>query len=88
MPNAGSSVTNSATDFNTANTAFVIGNGTAENARSDAFKVMFSGDTYVSGSLYLGGSAVTSTASELNLLDGVSTIGDGILASVTENGNT
>ena len=38
----------------TTNTAFVIGNGTADNARSNAFKVMFSGDTYVSGSLYLG----------------------------------
>lgn len=85
----------------TTNTAFVIGNGTADNARSNAFKVMFSGDTYVSGSLYLEGSAITSTSAELNildgvtattaelnLLDGVSTIGDGILASVTENGNT
>ena len=85
---SGSSVTNNATSFNTANTAFVIGNGTASNAKSDAFKVMFNGDTYVSGSLFLTGTEITSTAAELNLLDGVSTIGDGILASVTENSNT
>ena len=98
---SGSSVTNSATVFDTANTAFVIGNGVDSSNKSDAFKVMFSGDTYVSGSLYLGGSAITSTSAELNILDGVtattaelnllggvSTIGDGILASVTENGNS
>ena len=48
---SGSSVTNNATSFNTANTAFVIGNGTASNAKSDAFKVMFNGDTTVSNDL-------------------------------------
>ena len=46
---SGSSVTNSATDFNTANTAFVIGNGTNSSNRSDAFKVMFNGNTFISG---------------------------------------
>ena len=85
---SGSSVTNSATSFNTANTAFVIGNGTDDSNRSDAFKVMFNGDTYVSGSLFLGGTEITASVAELNLLDGVSTIGDGILASVTENSDT
>ena len=35
-----------------------------------SFKVMFSGDTYVSGSLYIG-FAITSTSGELNILDGV-----------------
>ena len=84
---SGSSAT-SATLFSTSNTAFVIGNGTASNAKSDAFKVMFNGDTYVSSSLYLAGTAITSTAAEINLLDGVTTIGDGILASVTESSNT
>ena len=56
---SGSSVTNSATAFNTANTAFVIGNGVDSSNRSDAFKVMFSGDTYVSGELYIGGSLLS-----------------------------
>jgi hypothetical protein len=38
--------------------------------------------------LKLAGSLVTSTATELNLLDGVTTIGSGILSSTTENSNT
>ena len=86
---SGSSVTNSATAFSTANTAFVIGNGTGtgEDA-SDAFKVMFNGDTYVSSSLYLGGTEITSTAAELNLLSGATSLGTGILSPVTENSNT
>jgi hypothetical protein len=67
---SGSSVTSSATAFSTANTAFVIGNGTGGNA-SDAFKVMFNGDAYVYNTLYLGGTAITSTAAELNILSGV-----------------
>ena len=73
---SGSSATCAAL-FSTSNTAFVIGNGTDSSNKSDAFKVMFNGDTYVSGSLFLGGTEITSTAAELNLLDGVSTIGDG-----------
>ena len=86
---SGSTVTNSATAFNAANTAFVIGNGTGtgEDA-SDAFKVMFNGDTYVSSSLYLGGTEITSTAAELNLLSGATSLGTGILSPVTENSNT
>jgi hypothetical protein len=52
---SGSTVTNSATAFNTANTAFVIGNGTASNAKSDAFKVMFNGDATVSNDLTVSG---------------------------------
>ena len=86
---SGSTVTNSATVFNAANTAFVIGNGTGtgEDA-SDAFKVMFNGDTYVSSSLYLGGTEITSTAAELNLLSGATSLGTGILSPVTENSNT
>ena len=87
---SGSSVTNSATVFNTENTAFVIGNGTDSSNKSDAFKVMFSGDTYVSGSLYLRGSAITSTSAELNILDGVTAttaelnILDGVTANASE----
>ena len=85
---SGSSVTNNATSFNTANTAFVIGNGADSSNKSDAFKVMFNGDTYISSSLYIGGTAITSTAAEINLLDGVTTVGSGILSSATESGNT
>ena len=85
---SGSSVTNSATSFSTANTAFVIGNGVDSSNKSDAFKVMFNGDTHLSGSLFFGGTEITSTAAELNLLDGVTSIGSGVLASVTENSNT
>ncbi|MEC8239102.1 MAG: hypothetical protein VX027_03215, partial [Bacteroidota bacterium] len=92
---AGSTVTSSATEFSLDNTAFVIGNGffdfdTFQLIRSDAFKVMFSGDTYVSGSLYLGGSAITSTSAELNILDGVTAttaelnILDGVTANASE----
>ena len=87
---SGSSVTNSATSFSTANTAFVIGNGVNSSNKSDAFKVMFSGDTYVSGSLYLAGSAITSTSAELNILDGVTAttaelnILDGVTANASE----
>ena len=68
---SGSSAT-SAGSFSTSNTAFVIGNGTNSSNKSDAFKVMFNGDAYVSSSLYVGGTAITATA----------------LSSVTENGNT
>jgi len=88
---SGSSVTGSATAFSTANTAFVIGNG-ADGVfgpiGSDAFKVMFNGDTYVSSSLYLGGTKITSTAAELNLLDGATSLGTGILSPVIEGSNT
>ena len=83
---SGSSVTNSATVFNTANTAFVIGNGTASNAKSDAFKVMFNGDATVSNDLTVSGDvnissdarlksnivSLGSTLSKLLLIDGKS----------------
>ena len=46
---SGSSVTNSASAFNTANTAFVIGNGADNSNKSDAFKVMFNGNTTIGG---------------------------------------
>ena len=62
---SGSSVTNNATSFNTANTAFVIGNGTASNAKSDAFKVMFNGDTTVSNDLTVSGDVVVSSDARL-----------------------
>ena len=39
----------SATSYDADNTAFVIGNGTDDSNRSDAFKVMFNGNTTISG---------------------------------------
>ncbi len=83
---SGSSVTNNATSFSTSNTAFVIGNGTASNAKSDAFKVMFNGDATVSNDLTVSGDvnvssdarlksnivSLGSTLSKLLLIDGKS----------------
>ena len=61
---SGSSAT-SADLFSTSNTAFVIGNGTAFNAKSDAFKVMFNGDATVSNDLTVSGDVVISSDARL-----------------------
>jgi hypothetical protein len=61
---SGNTVTGSATQANTANTAFVIGNGTFSN-RSDAFKVMSNGDTTVSNDLTVNGDIVVSSDARL-----------------------
>ena len=62
---SGSSVT-SATAFSTANTAFVIGNGTGAGAdASDAFKVMFNGDATLSNDLTVEGDIVISSDARL-----------------------
>jgi hypothetical protein len=45
----GSTVTNSATEFSTENTAFVIGNGADADNRSDALTVLFDGTTTIAG---------------------------------------
>ena len=57
---SGSSAT-SASSFSTSAPAFVIGNGTASNAKSDAFKVMFNGDATVSNDLTVSGDVVISS---------------------------
>ena len=62
---SGSTVTNSATEANYANTAFVIGNGTASNAKSDAFKVMVNGNTTVGNDLTVSGDIVVSSDARL-----------------------
>jgi hypothetical protein len=62
---SGSTVTNSATEANYANTAFVIGNGTASNAKSDAFKVMVNGNTTVGNDLTVSGDVVVSSDARL-----------------------
>ena len=62
---SGSSVTNSATAFSTANTAFVIGNGADSSNKSDAFKVMFNGDTTIGNDLTVSGDVVVSSDARL-----------------------
>ena len=55
----------SPTGFFTANNAFVIGNGTADNVRSDAFTVKFSGDTTINNDLTVSGDIVVSSDARL-----------------------
>ena len=82
---SGSSVTNSATSFSTSNTAFVIGNCVDSSNKSDAFKVMFNGDTTVGGDITISSDArlksnivsLGSTLSKLLLIDGKSYEKDG-----------
>ena len=62
---SGSTVTGSATAVNSANTLFVIGNGSQSWSKSDAFKVMANGDTTVSNDLTVGGDIVVSSDSRL-----------------------
>jgi len=69
--NLSGSTPTSADSFDTANTAFVIGNGTFDVANleiiaSDAFKVMFNGDTTVGNDLIVEGDVVLSE-SEISL---------------------
>ena len=61
LNSSGSTVTGSATEANSANTLFVIGNGSQFWKRSDAFKVMANGDTTVSNDLTVGGDIVVSS---------------------------
>jgi hypothetical protein len=63
----------SAGQYSTNNTAFVIGNGTAYNARSDAFKVMFNGDATVSKDLTVNG--VVNTSSDARLKTDIMSLG-------------
>ena len=81
---SGSSAT-SATSFSTSNTAFVIGNGEDSLNKSDAFKVMFNGDTTVGGDITISSDArlksnivsLGATLSKLLLIDGKSYEKDG-----------
>ena len=55
----------SAISYDADNTAFVIGNGTDDSNRSDAFKVMFNGDASVSNDLTVSGDVVISSDASL-----------------------
>ena len=61
---SGSSAT-SADSFSTSAPAFVIGNGADSSNKSDAFKVMFNGDTTVSNDLTVSGDVVVSSDARL-----------------------
>tara|TARA_B110000037_G_scaffold77056_1_gene92160 strand:+ start:162 stop:1070 length:909 start_codon:yes stop_codon:yes gene_type:complete len=62
---SGATVTNSANSFSTANTAFVIGNGTDSSNQSDAFSVLFSGETVIGNDLEVKGSVLVSSDARL-----------------------
>ena len=53
----GSTSTNSATEFSTENTAFVIGNGANSDNRTDALTVLFDGTTTIAGDLSINSDA-------------------------------
>ena len=53
----GSTITNSATEFSPDNTAFVIGNVTDVDNRSDALTVLFDGTTTIAGDLSINSDA-------------------------------
>ena len=61
---SGSNVT-SATSFSSAAPAFVIGNGEGSDDKSDAFKVMFNGNTTVGNDLTVEGDVVISSDARL-----------------------
>jgi len=63
--NSSGSTPTSANSFDTANTAFVIGRGANADARLDAFKVMFNGDTTVSNDLTVNGNVMVSSDARL-----------------------
>ena len=68
----------SATSFDTDNAAFVIGNGTGSNAKSDAFVVYFNGNATLSGDLTINSDErlkeniqpLGSTLNKLNQIEG------------------
>lgn len=63
--NSSGSTATSAGSFSTSAPAFVIGNGTGTSSRSDAFKVMFSGDATVSNDLTVNGDVTVSSDARL-----------------------
>ena len=77
---AGSTTTNSPTEYSTDNTAFVIGNGLSWENRSDALVVKFNGDATLAGNLNINSDArlksniisLGSTLSKLLQIDGKS----------------
>ena len=63
--NSSGSMVTSAVSFSTSAPAFVIGNGTDDSSRSDAFKVMFNGDATVSNDINVNGDVTVSSDARL-----------------------
>ena len=63
--NSSGSLATSVNSFSTSAPAFVIGNGTDNSNKSDAFKVMFNGDATVSNDLTVSGDVVVSSDARL-----------------------
>ena len=82
---SGSSAT-SATSFDTANTAFVIGNGTNSSNTSDAFKVMFNGDATVGNDLTVEGDVVIN--SDMRLKANILSLGSTLYKLLQIDGKT
>ena len=95
---AGSTVTSVAGSFKKENTAFVIGNGTGNGGTplSDAFKVLFNGNTTVAGTLTIGDFTkpkTDGTSGQVLSTDGAGTVAwtsgaPGGLIGINEEGNT
>jgi len=82
---SGSTVT-SATSFSTSAPAFVIGNGTSSNAKSDAFKVMFNGDATLSNDLTVSGDVVIN--SDMRLKANILSLGSTLYKLLQIDGKT
>jgi hypothetical protein len=83
---SGSTVTNSATVFNSANTAFVIGNGVDGSNTSDAFKVLFNGDATVGNDLTVSGDVVIN--SDMRLKANILSLGSTLYKLLQIDGKT
>ena len=83
---SGSTVTNSATVFNAANTAFVIGNGVDGSNTSDAFKVLFNGDATVGNDLTVSGDVVIN--SDMRLKANILSLGSTLYKLLQIDGKT
>ena len=77
------------TTYSVNNTAFVIGNGTGTNNKSDAFKVMFNGDATIGNNLNVNGELrIKGELFPIEKINKLDKLDGGILSSVTENNNT
>jgi len=83
---SGSTVTNSADSFSTANTAFVIGNGVDGSNTSDAFKVLFNGDATVGNDLTVSGDVVIN--SDMRLKANILSLGSTLYKLLQIDGKT
>ena len=86
--NALSEVTknDSATDYDPDNTAFVIGNGTDSDKKSDAFKVLFNGDATIGKNLTISGDI--DIPSDVRLKANIASLGSSLYKLLLIDGKT